>query len=135
MINESLSDVVIALEVAVSVSYFVEVLSEVVVESLTDVATGVVVSLEVVVPVSYFVELLSEVVVESLTDVATGVVVGSEIVVPVAYVVDVFSNVAVKALAVDIAVKVLSGVNINASAAVMTALEFPVPIPKEECSC
>ena len=67
----------------------------------------------------------------------TNVVVALECVVPVAYflVLEVLSDLVVEALAVGIGVEVLDDVNVNVSAAVMTALEFPMPIPEEEFSC
>ena len=44
-------------------------------------------------------------------------------------VIDFLSGVVVGALTMDIGVGVLAGVNVNVSAAVMTALELPMPVP------
>ena len=65
---------------------------------------------------------------ESLSDVVTGVVVVCEFVVTGSCFVEVLSDVVVEALAFGIGVEVLADVRVNVSPAVMTALEFLVPI-------
>ena len=67
--------------------------------------------------------------VESLSNAVTGVVVVLQFVVPVSYLVDMLSDVAFESLAGGIGVEVLAGVNTNVSAAMMTALEFPIALP------
>ena len=53
-----------------------------------------------------------EVIIKFLSDVVVGAMVALDLVVPASYLVE-----------------LLAGVNVNASAAVMTALELPMPIP------
>ena len=68
-------------------------------------------------------------VVKSFSGVMTGVVVTLEFVALVKYFVEVFSDVVVKMLTVCIDIEVLARGNVKVSAAVITALEFPMPIP------
>ena len=68
----------------------------------------------------------ADVVTESLSDVVTGGVVNLEYVVLVSYFVEVLCDAVAEALYVGIGVEVLADVNLNVSAAVMTALEFPL---------
>ena len=74
-------------------------------------------------------------VVESLADVLTGVLLALKFVVVVSYAVEVLSDVVTESSAANIGVvEVLANMNVNLSAAVMTTLEFPMPIPYEESS-
>ena len=84
-----------------------------------------VVTVAVVVVVIMAVELLVNGVwvIGLLSDVMARVVVALKFVVPIS------SFVLAEALSVGIGVEVLTAMNVNVSAAVMTALEFPMPIP------
>ena len=75
--------------------------------------------------------------INSLSDAESGAMVAFGFVVLVPYPVSVLlCEVVVEALlAVGIGVDVLADVNVNVSAAVMTALEFPVSIPYGKLSC
>ena len=64
-----------------------------------------------------------------LHGVMTDWVVVLEVVVPLSYLVEVLSDVVVETLAIDIGVEVLADMNVTVSAAVMTALELPMPVP------
>ena len=68
-------------------------------------------------------------------DVVNGGVLGLEFVVPVSYLLEVLSDMMVGALAVGIGAEVLGDLDVNVSAAVMTALEFSMSIPLEELNC
>ena len=75
------------------------------VEEITVVAAAVVIALELAVPISYFVDALSDMVVDALIDVLAVMIIG---------------------FVSDIG---------NVFAALMTALEFPVPPPLREFGC
>ena len=64
-----------------------------------------------------------------VTEPLSDVVIASDFAFAISYFVEVLSGVVVEALAVDVGVKVLARANINVSAAVMIALEFPMSIP------
>ena len=99
--------------------------------SLTVLVTGVVV-IKVLVLAGAVMDM-PDVVVESLSNAVTAVAVALDCVVSVSYFVKVLSDVV---LAVDIGVEVvLADKNVNVSTAVVTALEFPIPITKEEFNC
>ena len=70
-----------------------------------------------------------------LHGVMTDWVVVLEVVVPLSYLVEVLSDVVVETLAIDIGVEVLADMNVTISAAVMTALELPMPILLDGFSC
>ena len=65
-------------------------------------------------------------VIEALCEVVNAVAIVLEFIAPVSHFVEVLP---------DVDVEVLSEVIVNVSAVVMTALEFPMPIPEEEFSC
>ena len=74
-------------------------------------------------------------VIESFSDIVAVVVIVLGCVVPISHFEKVLSDVVVKALDVGIGVEVLANVNANLLTAVMTALEFPMPIRWAEVSC
>ena len=67
-------------------------------------------------------------VIESLSDVVTGVVFVLKLVDSVSYFTEVLPDLVVETLPVGIGGEVLAGVNLNGSAAVMTTMDFPMPI-------
>ena len=74
-------------------------------------------------------------VLEWFSNVRPGVVFTFGFVVPLVYFVELLSDVVVEALAGNIRAEVLTDVNLSVLAAMITAFEFPMPIPLEESRC